>query len=416
MISKPTLLILSGLSICFVSCNKSNVKPAVLTGKNLILSAVEQEKVVTDNSFNFKLFDNLAASNATTDNLFISPLSVSFAMAMTSNGANGKTLTAIRNTMDFNGFTQDELNSYYNNLITNLPELDPNTTLKIANSIWYKNGFDVLPAFIQTNSTSYNAKIQSLDFGLPSAAGTINNWVSAQTDGKIPTIVNNIPSNEVMYLINALYFKSSWKESFDPKQTEPAPFYLTNGTQVSAQFMSADNDMNTYADNHVTVVEMPYSNSKYSMVIIEPKTGTTLNSVIAGLDSAQWQTWMSGLIANKQPINMPKFTFSYGINLNSALISLGMGVAFSDSADFSLINNQYPLQISDVEHKAFVAVDESGTEAAAATSIGITYSAVVASPPAIVINHPFIFAIRQMSSGLILFTGIVNNPLSSGSN
>lgn len=408
MISKITVLTLLCFSVCFVSCKKSNNKPKPDIGKDLVLTPLQAQKATTDNAFSFKLFKAIGAGDNTTGNVFISPLSISFAMAMTSNGANGQTLTAIRNAMDFNGFSQDDLNTYYNNLITNLPQLDPNTTLSIANSIWYRNDYSVLPAFISTNSNYYKAQVQGLDFVSPSSVQTINNWVSTQTHGKIPTIINNIPDNMIMYLINALYFKSTWNNKFDESKTAAQAFYKADGSQVSTKFMSGDISVNSYKDNDVTVIELPYSNQKYSMVIVEPKTTTTLKEVCAGLDSTKWAGWMGNLTQSRLLLTMPKFTFSYGLNLNDALKALGMNIAFADNADFSLIGPG-KLKITDVEHKAFVAVDEEGTTAAAATSVGVGTTA-VETPPPFTINHPFVFVIREMHSGLILFTGIVNDP------
>jgi serpin B len=412
MINKLTLFALLFLALGFASCKRGAVKPAG-TGKVLVLTDVEQQKAVTDNSFTFKLFDNLAAANTGGDNLFISPLSASIDMAMTSNGASGQTLADIDNTMGFNGFTQDELNTYYNKLINYLPQLDPNTTLNIANSIWYRDGFSVLPKFISADSDYYKAKIQALNFDSPGAVQTINSWVSAQTNGKIPTIINNISSDEEMFLINALYFKSTWKESFNPANTKNLPFYPAGAT-IQASFMAGTIDINSYYDADKTVIELPYSNSKYSMVIVEPQLGKTVADILQGLNQSQWQSWMSSLKPVQQLITMPKFQFSYSTSLNDALTALGMGVAFSNNADFSLISPQH-LQISEVKHKAYIAVDEIGTEAAAVTSVGATATDEPTVAPTYTINRPFIFAIREMGTGLILFTGIVNNPLLAGS-
>jgi len=398
----------------FVSCKKgNNSQPRLSTGKNLILTPLEQQKATTDNAFSFKLYNVIGAGDNTTQNVLISPLSVSFALAMTSNGANGETLTGIRNAMDFNGFSQADLNTYYNNLITNMPELDPNTTLNIANSIWYKQGADVLSPFIAVNTNSYKAKVQALDFNSQSAVETINNWVSDETKGKILTIISNIPSNAFMYLINALYFKSTWNEKFDASKTAPASFYLANGSTVQSQFMHGTVGANVYHDNNVSVIELPYSNNKYSMVIVEPSTTTTLKDLTTGLDSAKWAGWMSSLSSDKIQVALPKFSFSYSILLNDALKALGMSVAFSDLADFSNISTTR-LQISAVQHKTFVAVDETGTTAAAVTSVGVSTSAAPVDPTSYMIDHPFIFVIREMNTGLILFTGEVNNPTLKG--
>lgn len=415
---KTPLYLLCSLIICCASCKKGNKVTPQNPGKNLVLTSFEQQKVIADNAFSIRLFKNLDSANGTGANLFASPLSVSFALGMTSNGAAGSTLAAFKNTLNFSGLTKDQVDAYYNNLITNLPQLDPNTTLNIANSIWYKQGFSVQPAFLQTNTTNFDAEIQALDFSNPSAVSTINSWVNNKTSGKIPKILDNIPANAVMYLVNAMYFKSSWKEKFDPAKTKPQPFYLADNNSVQANFMTGDIDFNYYVSEKANVYELPYSNNKYSMVIITPGfslsgSGTTLSQLAAGLDSAEWQTWMNNLKPYKGVVTMPKFAFSYGNLLNNALTDLGLGIAFSDGADFSLINPTAKLQISQVVHKAFVDVDESGTTAAAATSVGVI---VTAAGPQYnpTFNHPFIFAIREMNSGLILFIGTMNNPLLTG--
>jgi serpin B len=412
VLRKTPLLIFTLLIIGFASCKKANTVPQNANkGKSLVLTSFEQQKVTADNAFTLKLFKNLDSANTGNVNLFASPLSVSFALGMTSNGANGQTLAAFKNTLNFNGLSQDQVNTYYNNLITNLPVLDPNTTFNIANSIWYRQGFDVLPKFLQTDSSSFHAQIQALDFNSPAAVNTINNWVSDKTNGKIPTIIKSIPYNAVMYLVNALYFKSSWNEKFDPANTKAQTFYLTDNSQVQADFMTGTIDFNYYNNGKVSVYELPYSNSRFSMVIVEPGSGTSLKQITTALDSAQWQTWMGKLSPIKYEITLPKFKFSYNVTLNDALTNLGLGIAFSDNADFSLINPTARLKISNVVHKAYVETDESGTTAAAATSVGLIATMAPVMPP---INHPFMFAIREMSSGLIVFVGTVNNPLLGG--
>ncbi len=407
---KTPLIVLFLFSIGLASCNKAGVAPG--KGQDLVLSPVEQQEVAADNAFTLKLFKNLDSANTTANvNLFASPLSVSFALGMTSNGSNGATLTAMQKATSFAGFSLAQQNSYYNNMITNLPKLDPTTTLNIANSIWYRQGFDVLPQFLQTNSNYYHAEVQALNFNNPSSVLTINNWVNKETNGKIPTIINSISSLDLMYLVNAIYFKSGWKEKFDASKTSKLPFYVTDNSPIQADFMDGDVDYKRYDDNTVHVFELPYANDKYSMVILMPAAGTSVHQLAQQIDSSKWKTWMAGLTTDKSDLKLPKFQFSYGTNLNGALGSLGMGIAFSDDADFSLINPTAKLHISAVIHKAFVAVDESGTTAAAATVVAITATA-PANPPPTVIDHPFIFAIREISSGLILFTGTVSNPVS----
>lgn len=412
MLLRKTPLLLLLLITGFASCKKANVTPPNTNkGKNLVLTSVEQQKVTADNAFSLKLFKNLDSANTGNANLFASPLSVSFALGMTSNGANGQTHTAMLNALDFNGYVQDQVNTYFQTLITQLPQLDPNTTINIANSIWYKQGFSVLPAFLSTNSTFYNATVQALDFSSPASANTINNWVSEQTKGAISTIVDQISALDIMYLVNAIYFKSSWNERFDVAKTSDLPFFLDDNSQVQASFMDGIVDYNRYDDNNVDVFELPYSNSKYSMVIVMPAAGsnTSLHQLVSGIDSTKWSTWMTGLRPVNAELKLPKFKFSYSINLNNALTTLGMGIAFTPAADFSLINATMHLQISKVLQKAYIEVDETGTTAAAATVVILGFT-VSANPPPTVINRPFLFAIRETNSGLLLFTGTVHNP------
>ncbi|TWJ01571.1 serpin B [Mucilaginibacter frigoritolerans] len=312
--------------------------------------------------------------------------------------------------LNFNNLTQDQVNTYYQTLLNNLPELDPNTTVKIANSIWYNQNLSVLPQFLQTNNTYFNAKVQSLDFSNSSSVNTINSWVNTQTNGAIPSIVNQIQAGDEMYLVNAIYFKSIWNEKFDPAKTIPLPFTLADNSQVQTSFMDGKIDFKRYDNSEVHVFELPYSNNRYSMVIAMPETGTSVTQLAAGLDSAKWNLWINSLNPINSELKLPKFKFSYSASLNGPLAELGMGIAFSNAADFSGINATLPLQISRVDHKAYIDVDESGTTAAAATVV-VVGTAAAPIPPPTVIDHPFIFVIRQVNTGLILFAGVMNNPL-----
>lgn len=403
---KLTLFLLCITAIA--ACKKSGKNPDNKDkGKDLVLTATEQQQIGPGNAFTLNLFKASANVISNDKNLVISPLSVSFAIGMTGNGANGQTLAGIRKTMEFDGFTEDEVNAYHHNLVTNLPLLDPNTTIKIANSIWYANSYTVLPAFLKTNTDFYNAEVQSLNFNDKTASlNTINNWVSQQTNNKIPKILDQMPDGARMFLINAIYFKSSWKTRFDAKQTYKAPFALADNSTIQADFMTARPiELKKAYDNGTNVVELPYSNDKYGMVLVMPDGD--LKTYINTLNPTKWNLLMGKLTAAKADITIPKFKFSYDITLNDMLKSMGMSLAFSDLADFSRINAGGGLKISEVKHKAYIDVNEDGTEAAAVTEVGMVATA---APPTNVFNKPFIFAIREMKTGLILFAGIVNNP------
>lgn len=407
----PLYAFLLLIIVLITSCKKDNgTKPG--TGKDLKLSAAELQQASADNTFSFNLFRSVAAQNANT-NLFMSPLSVSMALGMTTNGANGGTLDSMRRTLNFNGFSQGQVNMYYSDLLAQLPDLDPNTTLKIANSVWYKNTFSVLPQFVQTETDSYKAKVQALDFSNPSSLTTINDWVSQQTGGKITKVMSSIKPQDLMYLINAIYFKSVWATKFDPSKTAKMAFTRGDNSQVQTDFMKATASYNSTYDQDATIAELPYSNNKYSMVIVLPAAGKSMSDILTELDSAKWKNWMARLSPVKTELDMPKFAFSYSTDLKNNLSAMGMGIAFSDVADFSNINGTGGLEISSVAHKAYVAVDETGTTAAAVTVVTITPTAMPETSQ-IIVNRPFLFVIREMKTGLVVFTGIVNDPTQTG--
>ncbi|TCD01459.1 serpin family protein [Pedobacter psychroterrae] len=405
---KKYLILFVPVILLVLSCKKNQEKENGYTGKSLVLTAKEQQKADKDNEFTFKLLKEVAADLPGSKNMMLSPLSVSMAVGMTSNGANGQTLEAIRNTMQFSDFTEAEVNAYYQKIITELPELDPKAILNVANSIWYRNGFEVLPAFLKTNSDHYKAEVQGLDFASPGAKDQINNWVSTNTNGKIPTIIDQIRGDMVMFLINAVYFKSNWSSKFDKNKTAKGDFHLTVQNKVQADFMTAMLKINSFINAEASVIELPYGNKRYSMVIAMPTGATTAGTLAETLTTQKWNQWMSGLREGQNDIRVPKFKFEYEIKLNDPLTALGMGNAFSDMADFTRLRSNGNLKIDEVKHKTFIEVNEEGTEAAAATSVGIVETS---APAPIMINRPFIFAIREMKTGLILFTGIVNNPL-----
>jgi serpin B len=400
-------LFIAGYSYC-QKCNAQSVN-----GKTALSPAEEKQRIKADNDFTLKLFKNLISTNTYGANVFASPLGVSFALGLAGNGSAGQTRDAFKNTLNFDGLTQSQLNNHYDNLVTRLPHLDPATKFDIANSMWYKQGFTVLPRFLETGNRSFHAKIQAIDFSDSSSVNTINSWINKQTDGNISSIINQIPSDAVMYLINAVYFKSSWNEKFDVSETQDMPFSIAYNKKVQASFMTGKIHCNYYEDTNALIIELPYTNSKFSMVIITNVPGGRGIS-LDDLNSTQWETWMADLYPAERTIKMPKFKFSYGVNLKNALIDLGLNAAFSDAADFSLINPDGHLKISEVLHKAYIETDENGSTATATTSVRLGSNTAVPPQPPIVIDHPFVFAIREMSSGLIVFTGMVNNPLLTG--
>ncbi|SEW51425.1 serpin family protein [Chitinophaga arvensicola] len=398
-------------AVVFISCKKNNDRPSPGKGKDLVLTAEEQQQVLADNAFNFKMFKNLAADPKLNRNLIFSPLSISMALSMTGNGASGSTLEQMRKVLEQKAFTEEQINSYHKKLNTELPQLDPLADLQLANSIWYRQGFTPLPAFIDLNKNNYNAAVESLDFNNPAAKDRINGWVAKNTKDKIPTILDNIGSDIVMYLINAVYFKSDWKYPFDKNKTRKETFYTNENKSIQADFMQGKVTVKTGVFNGVRVAELPYGNEKYSMLLLLPEEGKSIMDVVNGTDTTTWNSWMKGLRPSTVELHFPKFKFAFKTKLNTPLIDLGMPIPFSNSADFSRINQGGGLLISEVLHKAFIEVNETGTEAAAVTSVSMELTAIIPGTAVFIVDRPFIFVIREMKTGLILFNGIVRNPL-----
>jgi serpin B len=362
------------------------------------------------NSFSFSLLSQ--SLDGTIENRMVSPLSVSTALSMAMNGASGSTQEAISKTLGFEGLTTAEINAINKDLMAALMKSDPNVAMKIANSVWIRKDFAVLDPFIAANQNYYNAEVSRIDFNT-AALATINKWVSDQTNGKIPTILTGIDSNEVMFLINAIYFNGKWKYQFETSKTANEQFICTDKKTVSVPMMKMENSFGYSVQSGYKALKMPYGADKFQMVLLLPDVGNTPDQVAGKLNSDNWQTLMTGLQnKTKVPVWIPKWKFSWDKTLNDILITLGMKVAFDPNyADFSAINPISRLYITKVIHKTFIDVSESGTEAAAVTSVGIGTTSMPVDPPSFYLTRPFLFFITEEDSGAILFAGKVENPL-----
>ena len=404
-------VIISFLNICFLtSCQKDNP----VTGNNNNnhdpnITSVQKRLVQSDNLFGVKLFQQIHQAEDADKNIFISPLSISMALGMTLNGAEGDTRSGMESALELNGLSQTDINQAYRNLIDLFAGLDPAVKMDIANSIWYRQDFTVLQSFIQTNQQYFDAEVKGLDFDDPTAKDIINQWVKDATQGKIDEIVDEISFDHVMFLINAIYFQGFWTHAFDPKLTIAGTFYRTNGSTVPADMMFHEDMPFFYYDaGDVEIAEFPYGNGLYSMVVLLPTPNSSIDDLIGNLTLQKWDNWLSQVDSNHNlQIYMPKYEMEYEIELKDVLSILGMDVAFSDFADFSGINDQLRLKIDKVKHKTYVKVDEEGTEAAAVTSVGIV---VTSLPPALNINRPFVVGLRERETGSIIFLGKITDP------
>ena len=387
-------------------------RPAPLEALPRSLTVAEQKLIGAANAFTFALLEKTSAAERGT-NVFISPLSASFALGMTMNGAASQTFDEMRAALQATGATQQEINDGYKSLIALLTTLDPAVQMQIANSIWYRAVFPFLPEFLDAGKTYFDAEVRGLNFD--DAAGslsTINGWVDNKTNGRIQKILEVIRAEDVMFLINAIYFKGSWRDKFDPAQTRDTPFQALDGTRQPMKLMHRLGKL-SYAETPAwQAVDLPYGNSAFSMTVLLPKAGTDFESVAGSLTPASWRALTEGMTMQEVDFSLPKLRLSYERMFNDDLKALGMRRPFiPGGADFTRMSTMgNELFISFVKQKAFVDINEEGTEAAAVTvvGIGVTSAPVV---PVMRVDRPYLFAIRERLTGTLLFVGkIVRMP------
>ncbi len=413
-IMKKALIVLMSMLLltAMQSCKKSDTEPD-LTPKILELPAQAPQLIESSNGFGIDLFTKVASEE--TKNLMLSPLSASTALTMLLNGCGGDTYEQLKSTLNYpEEITIEGINELYNSLVAQLLTVDTKVTLALANAIFYRNGFAVKPPFLNTMKNDFKATVQGLDFHLPQALTVINNWAGENTKGKIPKVLNEISSEAVMFIMNALYFKGDWSYQFDKSLTTDRVFYPDGGNQVNVPTMNGEIGSKTITGSSYKAIEMPYGRTNFTMVVIVPDQG--VSNFNSGFDSDVWKSITSSLDNfdeyGKNDVYMPKFKFSYEKVLNDQLKSMGMIDAFIPfTADLSGISDA-DIFVSFVKQNTFVEVDEKGTEAAAVTTIGIELTSMPPQPRQFIIDKSFIFAIRERTTNTILFIGQVLNPLS----
>ena len=397
-------LLLAMLTMGTMACAaEPSGPPTPITGLPRALTVAEGEVVQRSNRFAFDLMRRSAA--ARDSNVFISPLSVSMALGMTMNGAANATLDSMRAALGFEGMPLGDINAGYRGLIDLLLGLDRTTEMRIANAVWYRQGLTADADFRDALLASFDARVQALDFGLPTAPDTMNRWASSATNGRIPQIVDAIDPETVMFLMNAVYFKAKWVDAFDPRKTSPGAFMPAFGNPQQVPMMRNKTAFDVLQSGEVNIAELRYGNEAFVVDLVLPGATGDIHDLIDSLTPQRWAGWMASLQRRTMDLVMPKFTLEYERSLNDDLAALGMGIAFVDgAADFRNLfePNQPGPFISAVKHKTFVEVNEAGTEAAAVTSVGVE---VTSLPPSFTVNEPFLMVIRERFSGTILFMG-----------
>ena len=377
------------------------------------------ELITGSRGFGFGLLYELYQEDG--ENVFISPLSVSLALAMVYNGAAGETQKAMAETLDLTGMSLEEVNGGYADLQEKLLSSDPEVELAIANSMWAREGREFYDDFMERNRRFYDAEVDTLDFRDPQSVVIINDWVNTKTKGKIPELLDQISPNVALILINATYFKGTWKQEFDPSATQNRPFYLLNGSEKQVPMMSQLGAHAYIKEGNFAAVRLPYGSDRVCMYIFLPDRDSSIQEFLEYLNSTNWENWMTALEneIERAPyregveIWLPRFRLEYKVELNDVLSALGMGVAFGSGADFSKMGPPPGLWIDEAIHKTFVEVNEEGTEAAAVTGIIMPDSSGWEPPTPFVfmVDRPFLIAIRDDVTGAVLFMGVIVEPM-----
>ena len=392
------------VSLCLLGCFRDD-EPI-----DAILAAIDDPDFASvasaNTEFGFNLLTALRAE-APIENIFISPLSISIALTMTYNGAVAETERAMAEVLEIEELDQDAVNRSNRTLRESLRNRGQKVKISIANSIWGRQGVAFNPDFLNRNQEFFGAEIASLDFSSPQALERINGWVDTNTNGKIKKIVQRIDPRTLIFLINAIYFKGNWQEEFDKSKTRGGGFHLSDGSEKQVPMMRREGAYPYFRGEHFEAASLPYGDGDVSMYIFLPNRDSNLDEFLGRLNAERWASWLSQFseVRENSMMILPRFKLEYEVKLNDTLKALGMEIAFGSGADFSDMGPS--LFISEVRHKAFVEINEEGTEAAAATVV----VGVESAPPIFEVDRPFFFAIYDSITKTILFMGVVREPM-----
>ena len=393
--------------------NTANANESAMDNQQSPGGNLDPRLAAANTRFGFKLYAVLTRQSAE-KNIFVSPSSIALCLAMTYNGAAGETRQAMAQALETQALSLDELNRAYAGLRAALESPDAKAKLQIANSLWARQGLQFKADFIERNKNYFGAQVTTLNFDDPAAAAAINRWVSEKTNGKIDKIVDQIDPSSILFLINAIYFKGAWEKTFDAAKTREDNFTLAHGTK-RLPMMSQSGNYPYLETKDFQAVSLPYGGGRVSFYVFLPTRQSSLAAFEKSLSESNWQHWMQSFRATDGDISLPRFRVTYEATLNDALKALGMGVAFDEGrANFSgmIEMGGQRVFISNVRHKTFAEVNEEGTEAAAVTSTEMRATSMRKEPQRfrMVVDRPFFCAIRDNTSGAVLFMGSIYDP------
>ena len=377
--------------------------------KDIALTKAQSELCTMSNDFTFDFMKTLASKENGQTNIFASPFSLQTVLAMTAEGAAGDTKTEMLQALRLSGYSQEDVAGYFKLLIPALENVDKTTVMEIANSFWSKNSITVKKDYAAKLQANYYAECKTLDENGAAAARAVNGWCSEKTHGMITQVVDGIPDDQKVALINAIYFKGEWSTPFAESSNFDDKFSNHDGSTSKVTLMSRESTMNVYVGERASAISLPYGNGAYAMTIILPKKGVDVNDIVATMDAETWRDYRHGGDRYQVTVSLPKFETEYTAAdiCISTLEAMGMGKAFTRAADFTGISDTR-LFIDQVIHKAKVKVNEKGTEAAAISYVGMRTTSV--APPQqhidFKVDRPFIYAISEVSTGAIVFMGV----------
>lgn len=406
MIARVRYLLLMPVLLLTGACSQSAQEPDYPPASMRALTADEAAVSRADNRFGLELFRTLAGEPSG-ENVFLSPLSVSTALSLTANGAAGQTRSDMLSTLARAGMDAETMNRATHDLAELLSGADPRVTVEIANSVWPRRGVTLVPTFADVADRWYDAEVEALDFSAPASVDRINGWANERTHGMIPRVLDGLDPSAVLYLMNAVYFKGTWKARFDTDDTRDAPFHNADGTTTTVPMMTLETRLPVLRTDRFDAFDLAYGDSLFSMTVVLPDPGVDPEDLLEELDAETWASWVDDLQPADVQIWLPRFRTSYKTSLVEPLSALGMGIAFEGGrADFSNLVAGGGLWIGDVLHQAVVEVNEEGTEAAAVTTVVVVTSI---GGGGIRVDRPFLFAIRERSSGALLFLGLIRS-------
>lgn len=373
-------------------------------------SAAERSLVAAYNSFGFKLFGEILKAGPG-GNIFVSPASAATVLTALHAGAEGETREAMASVLGLAGLDQETINRAYALLHEHLKEPDPKVQLNVANSLWAHQGLTCAPEFMEHSRKFFHSEVLTLDFGDPGSPEIINRWAATNTEGKVTSIVGPLDPDMVLLLLNALYFRGRWREEFDKARTSEKPFSPLEGPEKMVPMMVQGGEYPYYRGPGFQATTLAFGKGRVGFYIFLPDKDKGLGALLKELTQANWERWMSSFRRVPGHIQLPRFQLEYEGEFTDLLQTLGMAVAFDrQRANFAGARQEGDLFINRVAQKAVVEVNEEGAEAAATSMVSLALEEEPHECFTLIVDHPFLFALRDNWTGLVLFLGILNDP------